>query len=64
MINDAVQTDDKWIHQELHTQDKSLKTRNLAASLEFETAYGLYDRAKKERKGGKSTKLLEYHHER
>ena len=32
-------------------------------SLEFETAYGLYDNAKKERKNPKSTTLLEYHHE-
>jgi len=63
MIKDAVQTDEKWMHQELHSQDKSLKTRNLAASLEFETAYGLYDNAKKERKNPKSTTLLEYHHE-
>ena len=31
MIKDAVQTDEKWMHQELHSQDKSLKTRNLAA---------------------------------
>jgi len=61
MIRDAVETDGKWMQQELKSQGKSLNTRNLAASLEFETAYGLHERSRKERKNARSTSLKEYH---
>ena len=63
MIKEALGSDGRWMKQELHSQDESLRVRDLAASLEFETAYGLHENAKRERKNPRSTSLKEYHHE-
>ncbi len=62
MIEDALSKDGKWIHQELSSQQKSLQTRNLGASLEFETEYGRHVHAQKTRKNPRSTKREEFHH--
>ena len=61
MITDALDSDNRWMHQELNTQRKSLDVRNLAASLEFETDYGLHEDSTKTRKNPRSSKLEEYH---
>lgn len=63
MIRDALKTDKMWMNQELDAQKKSLKTRNLAASLEFETSYGLHEHSQRTRKNPRSTSRKEYHNE-
>lgn len=61
MIQEALTSDSKWIHQELSSQDKSLNTRNLSASLEFETSYGRHEHAQTVRKNERSTTRAEFH---
>jgi hypothetical protein len=63
MIQSALTSDDKWIHQELDSQGKSLNTRNLSASLEFETSYGRHEHAQTARKNDRSTTRMEFHKE-